>query len=135
MNKENNYDDIINLPHHVSDKHPQMTMHDRAAQFSPFAALTGHNDAIKETARLTDRRIELSEEVKEELSRKLLYIAENISDKPVVTISYFVEDKLKQGGEYVTLRESIIKFNEDERYIITYSHHKINIDDIYDLQI
>ena len=104
MNKENNYDDIINLPHHVSDKHPQMTMHDRAAQFSPFAALTGHNDAIKETARLTDRRIELSEEVKEELSRKLLYIAENISDKPVVTISYFVEDKLKQGGEYVTLR-------------------------------
>ncbi len=65
------YDDIINLPHHVSQKHPQMSMLNRAAQFSPFAALTGYDAAIRESARLTDRKVELGEDAKEDLSKKL----------------------------------------------------------------
>ena len=135
MKNENNYDDIINLPHHVSLKHPQMSLHDRAAQFSPFAALTGHDAAIKETARLTDERVELSDEVKEEISRKLLYISDNIHDNPQIKVTYFVDDKFKKGGQYITLTDTVIKFNEDEHYILTSSDKKIYINDIYELEI
>ena len=97
-----NYDDIINLPRHVSDKHPHMSAHDRAAQFAPFAALTGHSEAVSETARYVDEKIDLGEDAIKEIQDALNYIQEHIAESPQVTITYFVADGRKQGGVYVT---------------------------------
>lgn len=96
-----NYDDIINLPHHVSPTRPRMSMIDRAAQFSPFSALTGHDSAVKETARLTDQRIELSEDMKSELNDRLLFIAERKKEKTEIEITYFKPDEKKDGVDRV----------------------------------
>ena len=97
-----NYDDIINLPRHVSDKHPHMSIHDRAAQFAPFAALTGHSEAVSETARYVDEKIDLGEDAIKEIQDALNYVQEHISQSPQVTITYFVADDRKRGGRYVT---------------------------------
>ena len=94
--KNNSYDDIINLPHPVSKNHPQMPLRDRAAQFAPFAALTGHDAAIKETARLTDERLELSEEVIAQLNEKINIIRNNIGIEQNVSITYFIPDAKKK---------------------------------------
>ena len=99
------YDDIINLPHPTSTKHPRMPMSDRAAIFSPFAALTGHAAAIQETARLTDQRIELDEDTKAELDRKQKILMDYIADQPEVTITWFCPDEKKSGGAYVVREE------------------------------
>ena len=93
--KNNSYEDIINLPHPVSKNHPQMLLRDRAAQFAPFAALTGHDAAIKETARLTDERLELSEEVIAQLNEKINIIRNNIGIEQNVSITYFIPDAKK----------------------------------------
>ena len=93
-----NYDDIIDLPHHVSETHPPMSRADRAAQFSPFAALTGYDAAVRETARMTERRIELDEGVKAELNARLNCILEHLSEHPQVSITYFMPDEKKSGG-------------------------------------
>ena len=100
--KNNSYEDIINLPHPVSKNHPQMSLRDRAAQFAPFAALTGHDAAIKEAVRLTDERLELSEEVIAQLNEKINIIRNNIGIEQNVSITYFVPDAKKAGGSYVT---------------------------------
>lgn len=97
-----NYDDIIDLPHHVSETHPPMSRADRAAQFSPFAALTGYDAAVRETARVTERRIELDEGVKAELNARLNCILEHLPEHPQVSITYFVPDEKKSGGAYRT---------------------------------
>jgi len=91
------YDDIINLPHHESKKHPKMPVLDRAAQFQPFAALSGHDAAVRETARLTDNRLELDENKKEELNKHLQCIKELIDQKPKVNITYFVSDEKRRA--------------------------------------
>lgn len=109
------YDDIINLPHHVSAKHPQMALLDRAAQFSPFAALTGHEDSIRETARRTEEFLELEEDKKEQLDEKIHVLQENLCKKPEIIVTYFVPDEKKDGGAYVTHRGRI-------RKIDTYRH-------------
>ncbi len=96
------YDDIIDLPHHVSERHPQMSMYNRAAQFAPFAALTGHNAAIIEAARLTEAKQELSESDAEVLNRKLAFIQQHIKDYIPVEIVYFEPDGKKAGGSYRT---------------------------------
>ena len=96
------YDDIINLPHPTSKKHPRMSLYARAAQFSPFAALTGHEAAIKETVRQTDAKQVLSEEVIAELNKRLYLIAETIGTQQMVEITYFVPDTKKDGGAYIT---------------------------------
>ena len=92
------YEDIIHLPHHVSSKRPQMPMIDRAAQFSPFAALTGYDDAISETGRLTDEKIDISEEEKEVLDRKQQFLLEKLDKRPALTVIYIVPDAKKSGG-------------------------------------
>ena len=97
----NPYADIINLPHHISKVHSQMSMAQRAAQFSPFAALVGYEDVIDETARQTDSKRELDEMEKAELDRKLCVIESHLAEKPVVEIEYFIPDETKAGGEYV----------------------------------
>ena len=107
------YDDIIGLPHHVSDKHPRMSMYNRAAQFAPFAALTGHEAALSETARRTDDDRELSENEAEVLDRKLSYLLHSTEDKPVVTVTYFVPDGKKKGGSYRTSSGTIKRFDPD----------------------
>lgn len=124
------YDDIINLPHHVSATRPQMTAIDRAAQFSPFAALTGYDAAIRETARLTDERVELDEYRKYALSNRLQIIADRIKEHPGIAITYFLPDAKKNGGAYVTVISKAEKIDEYERVIIMTDGTAIPIDEI-----
>jgi hypothetical protein len=124
------YDDIINLPHHVSTTRPHMTAIDRAAQFSPFAALTGYDSAIKETARLTGKRVELDEDVKDALSDRLQIIADRIKELPEIAITYFQPDAKKSGGAYVTAVSSAKKIDEYERVIVMTDGTAIPIDEI-----
>lgn len=106
------YDYILNLQHHVSSVHPHMSMHDRAAQFSPFAALTGYNDTVRETARLTDEKQELTTDRINNLNQKITFLKENAEERPDVTIEYFVSDEKKSGGKYVTLSGKFRRINE-----------------------
>lgn len=131
----NKYEDIINLPHHVSNKHPKMTLEARAAQFAPFAALTGYDDEIKETARLTNERIELDDEVKNFLNNKIRIILEQISTRPVVTFTYFIPDLQKKGGKYVTVTGIVKKINEYKKMIILEDKTEIPIREIINIQI
>ena len=127
------YDDIINLPHHISSKHPRLSMEQRAAQFAPFAALTGYGDSIKETARLTDNRIELNEEEKEMLNIKLQELKNKVSIMPQVTITYFVPDVKKAGGEYITKINKLKKIDEYKKIIILDDKTIIPIDEIIEI--
>lgn len=102
MNTDN-YDDIINLPHHVSATHPQMPMANRAAQFAPFAALTGHAEALQETARLTNTQIELDDETNEKLNQTLAQLRETMGQHPIIAVTFFEPDARKEGGSYKTL--------------------------------
>ena len=128
------YKDIINLPHHVSSKRPQMPMLDRAAQFSPFAALTGYDDAIHETGRLTDEKIDLSEEEKEALDRKQQILMERLGDHPALTVTYFVPDAKKSGGAYVTTTGRLKKIDDIEGALILVSGERIVIEDIIEIR-
>lgn len=112
------YDDIIDLPHHVSERHPQMSMYNRAAQFAPFAALTGHNAAITEAARLTEAEQELSESDAEVLNRKLAYL-QSLAEKPTISVTYFVPDDKKEGGSYHTAT-GIVKSVEPDKGVLQF---------------
>lgn len=111
------YDDIINLPHHVSAKRPHMSVIDRAAQFSPFAAVVGYDAAVKETARLTDRRVELDEYEKDALNEKLNIVAAHIEERPEIAITYFKPDDKKAGGAYVTVTGCVKKIDDYEHIV------------------
>ena len=129
-----NYDDIINLPHHESTQHPRMSALNRAAQFSPFAALTGHDAAINETARLTDKRLELDEDKKEELDAQLQIIREHISLEPETAITYFVPDFKKEGGSYLQVIGTVKKLDDIEHKILMQNGTIIPINDIYEIE-
>lgn len=124
------YDDILLLPHHVSEKHPPMSRLDRAAQFSPFAALTGYDAAVQETARLTDRRIELDEGERAAIDQRLMLLQERLPEPTEVTITYFVPDKKKAGGAYVSVSGTVKKIDDYERMVILRNGTSIPIDDI-----
>jgi len=130
----NNYDDIINLPHYVSKKRPQMSIEARSAQFAPFAALTGYDERVKETARLTDKKIELEDGQKEILNNKLLYILENINMKPEINFTYFVPDTKKSGGKYIDKTGIIRKIDMVEQYIQFTDKSKIDINNILSIE-
>ena len=132
---QNNYDDIIDLPHHVSATRQQMSMMDRAAQFSPFAALTGYDAAIKETARLTDQKIDLDDYEKEEINDKIQLITEHLGEDFEVVITYFQPDSRKAGGAYVDAVGIVKKIDEYDRVIILQDGKKIPIDDILDIDM
>lgn len=132
--EEHKYDDIINLPHHVSTKHPHMPLLDRAAQFSPFAALTGHDAAISETARLTDVQIELDENRKEEINLCLQRIKSELPHGQEVCITYFAPDECKAGGEYKTVRGPVKKLDEYEGRLILADATSIEIDMIFKIE-
>lgn len=124
------YDDIINHPHHVSTVHPPMAMINRAAQFSPFAALTGYDDAIAETARLTDLKIELTEDERNEISRRL----ELVQDGGCVGITHFVADTRKAGGRYITEKVEIKQVLPTERVIRLKDGRRIRMDDVLEVE-
>ena len=128
------YDDIINLPHPTSTKHPRMPMSDRAAIFSPFAALTGHAAAIQETARLTDQRIELDEDTKAELDRKQKILMDYIADQPEVTITWFCPDEKKSGGAYVVTMGRLKKVDDVVGTLKLADETTIPLNEIVDLQ-
>ena len=130
---DDNYDDIINLPHYESKTHPRMSMHQRAAQFSPFAAVTGHDAAVKETERLTDKQIDLDERQKVELDEKLRIISEHLGQNPEVKITYFEPDQKKDGGAYITVSGFIKKIDVYEKKIVLQDGKKIKINQIYDI--
>lgn len=128
------YDDIINLPHHVSGTRPQMAVIDRAAQFSPFAALTGYDATIRETARLTDERIELDEYMKYVLNDRLQIIADQIKEGPEIAITYFQPDVKKVGGAYVTAKGTVKKIDIYERLVLMTDGIEIYIDEIISIE-
>lgn len=135
MSEENKYDDILYLPHPVSARHPQMPLADRAAQFSPFAALTGHEAAIRETARLTKERVELDESRKEILDERLQMIRENLSEKPEVTFTYFQPDERKSGGAYLTVTGRVKKMDGYERRILLEDGTVVPLEELIDIEL
>lgn len=131
------YKDMLDLPHHVSKKHKPMPMISRAAQFAPFAALTGYGDAVKETARLTDDRIDLSDEEIEKLNNKLGQMQSMLEEKvyPEVAITYFRPDEKKEGGAYITAQGTVKKIREHEEILVLESRHEIAIPMITEVEI
>ena len=127
------YGDIINLPHPESRKHKRMSMRDRAAQFSPFAALTGHDAAIKETARLTNAFVDLDDTMKTSLDEKLILILEKSDEKLPVTITYFMKDERKSGGSYEVAEGWIRKVDFYERVIVMEDRERIPLKDIVEI--
>ena len=128
------YDDIINLPHHVSATRPHMPLSDRAAQFMPFRALTGYGDAVEETARLTEERPELTEDEKALLDRKLQRLAEEIGSQPTVTLVWFRPDKKKSGGACVAVSGQLKKIDDHEGALVLTEGQRIPIEDILEIR-
>lgn len=128
------YDDIIHLPHPTSKNRPRMSIHDRAAQFSPFAALSGHAAAIAETARLTDRKLELDEDTKAELDRRQAILLEHISERPEITVTWFRPDERKEGGAYITTTGRLKKLDEAERILILTDDTRIPLEAVVSLE-
>lgn len=133
--EENKYKNIINLPHPNSKKHPRMSLHDRSAQFAPFAALTGYEEEIQETARVTFNKLQLDEEKKEELDEKLKMIKQNNIENSNITITYFVKDERKDGGEYVTERGNIKKIDEFKHIIVLENGTVIQMENIVEINM
>lgn len=131
----NEYDDIINLPRHISKERPSMSMRDRAAQFAPFSALTGYDDAIDETARLTDTKMILADEEIEKINSQLVYIGERLSEKIKVVLVYFKRDERKSGGEYVRFNGFIRAVNGHEKLVVLDNGQRISIEDIYSISM
>lgn len=135
--KSKDYSDIINLPHPVSKKHPQMSLYDRAAQFSPFSALTGHEAAIAETGRLTEERTELDEDAKERLDEKLQYLLSRLqtcgSEGLPIRVTYFVPDEKKEGGAYQEYTGSLKRLDAYARALIFSDATEISLDAVYDI--
>ena len=132
---EHKYDDILNMPHHVSSTRPHMSMHDRAAQFSPFAALVGYDDAVKETARLTNEKLELTADKIVNLNKKIAFLTEHADERPEVTIEYFIPDKKKAGGKYVTLSGNFRRIDEYSHNMIFTSGEEIPLNDIFEIEL
>lgn len=128
------YDDIINLPHPTSLKHPQMSIQDRAAIFSPFSALSGHAGAIAETARLTEQRIELDEDTKAELDRRQAMLLEHIREQPEITVTWFQPDERKEGGAYLTTTGRLKKIDPIERTLVLLGGIRIQLEDVINLE-
>ncbi len=131
---DDRYKDIINLPHYQSKKRPHMSNYDRAAQFSPFAALTGHDEAIRETARLTDKKLELDEMTKTMLNEKFNFIMEHIYDQPEITVTYFIPDTSKSGGMYMDFTGKVKKYDYLNRILYFTDNTEIKVDDISEIE-
>ena len=129
------YDDIIDLPHPTSQNHPRMSLYDRAAQFSPFAALTGHSAAIAETGRLTDRRVELDEYEMARVDAELQRLQELLPGGPTASITYFVQDERKDGGSYQTVTGEVKRIDAVTGVIQMTDRREIPIEDVFSIKI
>lgn len=129
------YDSIIHLPHHVSKTHPPMPISDRAAQFSPFAALTGHDAAIRETARLTTQRMELEEDEQYSINETLQNIVRNQKDRPEISLVYYLPDAKKEGGAYLECIGTVKKVDLYHRVVLMEDSRSIKIDDIIQIHL
>lgn len=129
------YDDIIDLPCPTSERHPRMSMANRAAQFSPFAALSGYDDAVRETARYTDSRVELTEEEKVILDAKLQTLAERIGSQPVAAFTWVRPDEKKEGGTCLTVRGKVKKLDSHTGEVVLTDGQRISFEDILDIQL
>ena len=129
------YDDIINLPHYEPKHHPRMSMWNRAAQFAPFAALTGYDAAIQESGRLTDDWIDMGESVNEELNRNMELLISKLPEHPTVTIEYFLPDNHKSGGSYQSVTGVVRRIDDIERFVELTDGEKIAIDAISEIKI
>lgn len=128
------YDDILYLPHPVSEKHPPMSMAERAAQFAPFAALTGHDAVLRETERLTDSPVELTDSRRSELDAQLMELSRELERAPKVAITHFVPDLRKQGGAYVRTVGKIRRVDALARAVIMTDGSRIDMDFVTDIQ-
>ncbi len=133
MKYDRKYDDIINLKHHTSEKHPPMSLYARSAQFAPFAALTGYEDVIKETARETSERIDIDDGLRSILDSKLHIILEYAKSKPEVSFTYFIQDLKKEGGIYTTVTGIVKKIDMIKQYIYLADNTEIPISEIIDI--
>lgn len=131
--EQNSYEDIIDLPHHVSSTRPQMPMRDRAAQFSPFAALTGYGEAVEEEQRITEEERILEEPEKEILDAKLQILMSRLADHPQVTITYFQKDARKDGGSYLTVTGRLSKIDTYRKALVLESGERIPSASVYDI--
>ena len=129
------YSDIINLPHHVSKRHPQMPMLSRAAQFAPFAALTGYDDALREEGRLTDEWRERGDEVNDELNRAVALLMERMEEQPRVEVTFFRPDKRKRGGVYSVWNGRVKRIDEHERRLLLTDGRVIPMDLVTRIEI
>lgn len=127
---KDNYEDIIYLPHYEPKNYPRMSSNNRASQFAPFSALTGYEEQVKETARLTNKRMEIDEGLKNVLNNKLQVIQMNIKSNPEITIVYFVPDKKKSGGTYISITGNVKKIDTIKELIIMRDNTKIPMNDI-----
>lgn len=132
-NAKDDYRDIIGLPYRPSPTHPKMSLHDRAAQFAPFAALSGYEDEIDETARLTDRRITPDEEALAELDERIRFLAGCAGEQPPVSVVYFRPDERKEGGAYLTACGNLKRLDETERMLLLTGGQRIPLDDIFSI--
>lgn len=127
------YDDIIHHAYPVPTKRARMSAADRAAQFSPFAALTGYDDAITETERLTQRKVQLDPSVKDELNRKIHFLSERITQHPQITITYYLRDPYKVGGAYFTKTGYLKKIDHYQHFLLYSDGTSILMDDIFSI--
>lgn len=123
-------DDIIRLPHPTSRKHPRMSMEERAAQFAPFAALTGFGGVIRETGRLTDKQVELGESDQVELERVLTFLDSQEEEHPMIKVTYFLPDTYKEGGTYVTVTGHLKRIDQVEGALLLWEGVRVPIQDI-----
>ena len=130
----NNYDDIINLPNHTSLNHKRMSMENRAAQFAPFSALTGYKEEVIEATRLTEKRIELSNELKEIISNKINFLEENINQMQEAIYTYFVHDNKKDGGKYITKKGILKRIDKNNQKVILIDKTIIPIKEIINIE-
>jgi len=133
MKYNHQYDDIINMEHHKSKKHPPMSLYARSSQFAPFAALTGYEDAVTETAREVENRIEIDDELKNILDGKIQILIEQIKNKPEIIFTYFVPDVKKDGGTYISITGIVKKINLYSQNIILEDKTEIPINEIIDI--
>jgi len=134
MSEKFPYEDIIDLPPHISEKYPQPTMMDRAARFAPFAAITGYEEMVLEEARPTEERAELDENTLTVLNEKLNIIQETLAEKPEIRVTYFLPDTKKAGGSYVTVAGTVKRIDEYNRVLLMTDGKAIPIDEIFDLE-
>ena len=133
MKYDRQYDDIINLPHHISKKHPPMSLYARSAQFAPFAALTGYEEAVTETAREVGKRIDIDDELKNILDSKIQLLSEQIKNKNEIVFTYFIPDLTKDGGAYINATGIIKKIDTIKQIIILEDKTEIPINEIIDI--